>query len=322
MGWPNGDNMIDIFFLGTGATKPTLERAVSGVIVRTNQTTILLDCGETTQIQLMKLGISPMKISLVVISHLHGDHFFGLPGLLQTMDLLHRKDPITITGPKKTLDYLKCVQKLTTSFTYPVVFQSIEKYRNYTHGDVVVTHSLVNHSVKSYATAISYEFRTGKFLPSRAKTKGIPKGPLWKELKNGRSVTLENGRSIRPQEVTEDPPEPLKVVYSSDTTPCQGLKGIASGVTALIHDSTYSTADKHLAELTLHSTAKQASEVAQEVGAYQLFLTHISARYKEPTVLLEEAKSIFSNTVLPEDLSHYLIKLDKKTKKPRIKAQK
>ncbi|MHA2407504.1 MAG: ribonuclease Z [Candidatus Ranarchaeia archaeon] len=314
--------MIDIFFLGTGATKPTLERAVSGIIVRTNKTSILLDCGETTQIQLMKLGINPMKISLIVVSHLHGDHFFGLPGLLQTMDLLQRKTPITITGPKGILDYLKFVQKITTTLTYPVVFQPIEKHKQYSHKDVVLTHALVNHSVESYATLISLIFKTGKFLPERAKEEGIPKGPFWKDLKNGKSVTLENGRIILPQKVTEDPPDPLKIVYSSDTRPCQSLEELTTGATVLIHDSTYSTEEKSLAELTMHSTAKQAAKTAQEVGVHQLFLTHISARYKQITSLLEEAKTVFPNTIIPDDLSGYRIGIDKKTLKPRIKTLK
>ncbi len=308
--------MIDIFFLGTGAGKPTLERTLSGTLIRTNQSTILLDCGETTQVQLMKLGISPMRIDTVVISHLHGDHFFGLPGLLQTMDLLQRKNPIKVTGPKGVQDFLECVQEVTTPLTYPLIFQSIEDYKHYKHKDVEITHRKVEHSVDSYATAITLVFKTGRFFPEKAKALGVPEGPLWKSLKDGKPITSESGKTIHPFDVTGEPPLPLKIVYSSDTKPCIAMDELARNATLLIHDSTYQATHQDLAEIALHSTALDAAHIAKKAKVEYLFLTHISPRYKDRSQMLEEAKTVFSNTFIPRDLSHYRITINKKTQKP------
>jgi len=314
-GWENGESMIELLFLGTGAGKPTLERSLSGIIVRSNQTTILLDCGETTQTQLMRSGISPMKIDLIIITHLHGDHFFGLPGLLQTMDLLHRQTPITIICPKGIQIYLECVQQITTPLTYPLTFRTIKSHQTYEHRDLTITHVKANHSIESYVTSTEFRFKTGRFLPQKALERGIPQGPLWRELKEGKDISLENGEVIYPSDVTEPAPPPIKIVYSSDTAPCQELRDIAQEATVLIHDSTYQSDDKRLAEIAYHSTAEDAAQLAQRVHAQYLFLTHISPRYKESTQMLQEAQAIFQNTRIPDDLSHYRVTVNKKERK-------
>jgi len=305
--------MISFCFLGTGAAKPSLERSSSGILISTEKATILLDCGENIQIQMIKARRKLMKIQLIIISHLHGDHFFGLPGLLQTMDLLKRKEEITIVGPKNLLKFINLVTEITNPINYPIRFKSIEDNHEYIHEDLEIRHVKVEHSIDTYATLIRKKFETGKFLPNKAIKLQIPKGELWGKLKQGKNVTLDDGVLVNPLDVTEKPPPPMSIVYSSDTKPCDNIRDLSKDAFVLIHDSTYSTDDSEIAEIAFHSTIKDACEIAEIANVKNLFLTHISSRYKDSKSLQEEARKYFKKSYLVNDLDHYLIRINKAT---------
>ena len=263
----------------------------------------MFDCGENTQHQMMQAKVSFHKKLKVFLTHLHGDHVLGLPGVLQTMALMDRKEPVAVYGPTGIKDFLVCTKEtLNFGLTFPV-----EIYEILSGGTVVdeEQYSLVavksNHTVESYAYAFVEKPRPGKFYPNKAKELGVPVGELWSKLQAGEKVTLSDDKVILPSDVMGPPRAGRKIVYTGDTKPFDAFAKFAADADLVIHESTFddSLADK--AELDGHSTPSQAASQAKAAGAKQLVLTHISARYPDATLLLEQAKKIFENTLLAED---------------------
>ncbi|MFQ6077502.1 MAG: ribonuclease Z [Candidatus Bathyarchaeia archaeon] len=291
-----------VTFLGTAGSIPTKRRNPPAIAIRRKSGLILFDCGEGTQRQMFMADIGLSRGMKIFITHIHSDHIMGLPGLFQTMSLLNREHPLHVFGPEGIRDFMESVKRTARfELTYPLEIREVgegvacreEEYRIYA--------VWADHIVPSLAYALIENERPGRFHPERALDLGVPEGPLWSRLQHGERVTLADGRVVLPELVVGPPRPGRKIVYSGDTRPCKAVLELARGADLLIHESTY---DDELADKAQngHSTPSQAAWVAREAGVKRLILTHISARYTDTAVLLEQARRVFPRVVVAEDL--------------------
>jgi ribonuclease Z len=302
---------MKIIPLGTSSGKPTLRRNVSALAVVGEGEWWLFDCGEGTQTQIARAGISPQKLAGVFISHLHGDHFNGLPGLLSTMSLDQREKELTLVGPTGIDEYLRLLAKLKICHVnYPLrlrefdaqYFAGVEQELVYESARFTVTTRPLDHRIFALGYRLEEKTKPGRFNLERAKALGVPPGPLYSRLQSGQSITLEDGRMIHPSEVL-GPPRPGKVVsYCLDTRPCANAVKLSENADWLIHEATFTEELIEESNHFGHSTAIQAAEIAIEAKARRLLITHFSSRFPDIRLLLEEARSVFPQTVAAEDL--------------------
>jgi ribonuclease Z len=263
----------------------------------------MFDCGEGVQRQMVKAKISFHKRMKIFISHMHGDHVLGLPGLLQTMALLDRERKLGIYGPLGIKQFLEGIRE-TVQFvlTFPVEIQEIQEAGVICEEkDYVVEAIRTNHVIPSWAYALIEKSRPGKFFPEKARALGVPEGVLWSELQHGHRVGLANRRVVKPEQVSGSPRAGRKIVYTGDTRPFEGLAKFASAADVLIHDATLDEDLAERAEEDGHSTPRQAAQTAKKAKVKKLILTHISARYSEANCLLVQAQKLFKNTIVAED---------------------
>jgi len=294
---------LRVVFLGTSGAIPTVERSLPAVLMDRGREMLMFDCGEGAQRQMIKAKVGFHKRMKVFLSHLHGDHVLGLPGLLQTMALLDRKMKLEIYGPVGTIGFLECVREsLQFGLTFAVEIHEImgagvvcsEK-------EYVVEAAKSNHVTPSFAYALVEKPRPGKFYPEKAIALKVPEGELWSKLQHGEKVTLANGKVVEPEEVLGEARRGRKVAYSGDTRPFRGFARFAAGSDLVIHDSTFDDALVDKAEEDGHSTPSQAAKQAKASKAKKLVLTHISARYADSSLLLEQARRVFAETLVAED---------------------
>jgi len=304
---------LQITFLGTAASIPTPNRALSAVAIKREGKIILFDCGEGTQRQMIRAKIGFNRKTKVFITHMHGDHVLGLPGVLQTMSLLGREKPLEIYGPPGIKAFLEAVvQTVRFYLGFQVkVYEIADEGKICNKKDYEMYAVWADHPGPALAYALIEKPRPGRFHPERAVSLGIPKGPLWSMLQHGHEVELPDGRKIRPEEVI-DPPRPgRKIVYTGDTAPSDKIVKLARGADVLIHEATFADDLTDRAIEEGHSTASQAAEVARKAGVKLLVLTHISSRYEDPTILLEQARRVFPNTYVAEDFMKIDVPLHK-----------
>jgi ribonuclease Z len=292
-----------IIFLGTSGSVPTLKRSLPSVIVQCPKEQWMFDCGENTQRQMMQAKASFHKKTKVFLSHLHGDHVLGLPGILQTMALMDRKETIQVYGPVGIKDFLVCAQQtLKFGLTFQVeILEIIKEGVICDEEEYTVTATKSNHVADSYAYAFEEKPRPGKFYPKKAQLLSVPKGELWSKLQAGKEVTLADGKIVKPQEVMGPMRHGRKIVYTGDTRPFDSFAAFAANADVIIHDCTFDDSLTEKASLDGHSTPSQAANQAKAANANWLVLTHISARYPNAGLLLEQAKKVFENSVLAED---------------------
>ena len=299
-------------FLGTGGSWPTIKRNVSAVAVKRGREIILFDCGEGTQRQFQKSNLSYMQISKIFITHFHGDHFLGLPGLFQTMQLNDREKPLHIYGPQG-IDELK-KQLLSLGYfkpSYRIISHKLEDGNILNFKGYNIYARKVNHNVPTLAYCIDESKRPGKFNKSRALKLGIPEGPLFNKLQKGYTITLKNGKKIKPNMVLGRPRRGRKIVISSDTKPCDELIYFSKDADVLIHDSTFDSELEDVANKYGHSTAFQAAEIAKKAEVKKLFLIHISPRYLDNKKIEDDAKKIFPDSIVANDFQEFEVKLKK-----------
>jgi len=296
---------IRVVFLGTSGAIPTLQRSLPAVIIQRGNEMLMLDCGEGVQRQMLKAKVGFHKKTKIFLSHLHGDHVLGLPGLLQSMALMDRKRVIDIYGPEGTAAFLTGVQEaLHFGLTFDVQIHEIQDAGVVCdETDYTVTAAWTNHVTQTLAYAFLEKTRSGKFFPEKAASLGVPKGILWSKLQHGKTVTLPDGKVVKPDEVTGPIRRGRKIVYSGDTRPFKEFVEFAVGADLLIHEATFDDALVDKAELDGHSTPSQAATQAKLAKAKKLVLTHISARYNDASLLLEQARKIFSDTTVASDFS-------------------
>lgn len=302
---------MKIIPLGTSSGRPTTARNVSALAVVGEGEWWLFDCGEATQMQVVRAGLSFHRLAGIFITHLHGDHFNGLPGLLSTMALEQRQKDLVLAGPPGMSHYLDTLGRLRILYyNYPVEVQELGPDRFRREAEVVVCeserHTVVARQLDHRIYAIGYRLserpRPGRFNLERAQELGIPSGPLYGQLQRGQAVTLADGRVIEPGEVVGPPRRGQAVAYCLDTRPCANAVELGREADCLVYEATYTKELVEEARAYGHSTAEQAAETAREAGAKKLLITHFSSRYPDARPLLEEARSVFPATVMAEDL--------------------
>ncbi len=290
---------FEVIFLGTSAAVPSPSRGHASIALKYFNEVILFDCGEGTQRQLIRSGTSYMKINKIFISHYHGDHFLGLPGLFQTMSLSDRSEPLTVYGPRGIEDVLDGIISICRSeISFDIIPKEILSGPTYECDMFRIDGVKVNHSALTYGLVFE-EVKGREFIREKALALGLSPGPNFSRLQRGEEVTV-NGKKVMPDDVLGEKKACKKLVYTSDTRPCQEIVDVSKDA-ILIHDSTYDDTLQSQAVEATHSTCVEAAEVAREAGAKKLFLTHISPRYGDTTVLLDQAKEVFKETLVAKD---------------------
>lgn len=294
---------LRVIFLGTAGSIPTPKRGLPAIVIRRKDELLIFDCGEGIQRQMIQAGVGFHRKTKVFITHLHGDHVLGLPGLLQTMSLLDRERKLEIYGPSGIEAFVNAIQQTVQfNLTFPLEILDVKDASIVCEEKEYEVRAVwADHVVPSLAYALIEKPRPGRFNLEKAKALGIPEGPLWSKLQHGSAVKLPNGRVVKSEEVVGPPRPGRKVVYSGDTRPTENVAELARNADLLIHDGTL---DDELADKAYedgHSTVSQAAEIANKAKVEWLILTHISARYKNANVLLEQARKIFPKTDIAED---------------------
>jgi ribonuclease Z len=298
-----GEKVIDIVFLGTGGSIPTTGRNHPAIVVRHSGWNLMLDCGEDAQRQFELASLGQNKKMSILISHMHGDHVLGLGGLLLRFSLLGRIKPLEIYGPPELIPYVKMNQAtINLGTTFKTTVYGISSGILFDADNLQVRAFEVDHRGLAFGYELTYQRPTGEFNPDIAKKLGVPKGPLWGQLADGKSVKLTTGKVIKPEDVTGPKPNPLKIVYTGDTRPCETLREAANEANVLISEAMYTSEHSDLAEERGHMTAASAAEIAKSSGVHLLVLTHYSPRYENGGQILEEAQSIFPDAILASDM--------------------
>ncbi|TYL39590.1 ribonuclease Z [Natronococcus pandeyae] len=295
---------LRVTFLGTSGAIPTTERNPSGIFVAREGEELLFDAGEGTQRQMMRFGTG-FSIAHLFVTHLHGDHVLGIPGLLQTMDFNDREDPLAIHAPHGTRRQLQSlVNALGNTPSFPVQIDEVgDGDVAYRADEYEVRAFATDHETRSVGYALVEDDRKGRFDRERAEELGVPVGPEFSRLHEGESVELEDGTVVDPEQVVGDPRPGRSLVYTGDTRPTAATIEVADEPDLLIHDATFADDRADRAAATAHSTARQAAEIANRADAKRLALMHLSSRYAgDPSAHLEEAREVFDGEVfLPDD---------------------
>jgi ribonuclease Z len=300
--------MLALTFLGTSAARPTVERNVSGLALVREGETLLFDCGEGTQRQMMRYGVS-FALNDIFFTHFHGDHFLGVIGLVRTLGLQGRLEPLRLWGPRGAKQVLKSAILLGVEREpFEIVVEELKA------GDVigeggwgkrdgyVLRVFATEHGGNSIGYALVENERFGRFDPEQARALGIPEGPLWGKLQRGESIVLADGRQLIADSVVGPKRPGRKVVITGDTRPCASVVDAAAGADLLVHEATFGEEEKERAKETNHSTARDAAQVALAAKVRKLVINHLSARYSiSPEDLVKEAKEVFLDVVVARD---------------------
>lgn len=299
--------MLDITLLGTAALMPIPERALTAATLTCAGRTILFDCGEGTQTAARRAGVSLMKADVIALTHYHGDHVFGLPGLMQTMEVFGRTQPLTLVGPGGLEAAMRPILELVGHTGYPVRLATLPEdglklgalARGWPEA-ARLTAFPTAHRVPSQGYCFTLD-RAGKFLPDRARALGVPVNG-WSLLQKGQRLQLEDGRVVGPEEVLGAPRKGLKFVFTGDTAPCDSLVEAAKEADLMICEATYGEDEQaQLAGEHGHMVFAQAAEIARRAGVRRLWLAHYSQMIEDPPAYLSNATALFENTVCGED---------------------
>ncbi|MEM3087426.1 MAG: ribonuclease Z [Halobacteria archaeon] len=296
---------LQVTFLGTAGTAPSAHRNPSAILLSREGELILFDCGEGTQQQMMRAKTGMRALSTICITHFHGDHILGIPGILMTFAFHERQEPLWIVGPRGTQ---RLVETLSTlggfQVNFPVKAVELQPGEPLEREGYRILPFKTDHTGRSMGYVLEDPPRPGKFDKPKALALGIPEGPLFGKLQRGQAVALPDGRNFRPEDVLGPSRPGRRVVYTGDTRPCDATVEAARGADLLIHDGTLANDQAEWAREARHSTAAEAAGVAKRAGVHRLVLTHISTRYEEnPAALLEEARPIFPGTVIARELA-------------------
>ncbi len=294
--------MLSVTFLGTSAAIPTIDRNVAGLAVQREGETLLFDCGEGNQRQMMRFGVG-FSFREIFFTHYHADHLLGVTGLLRTMGLQDRSAPVILYGPKGAQRVLGAAISLGIERNkFPIDIVEIKPGDRLARDDYEIVVFETEHRADTVGYALVEHRRLGRFNPDRARELGIPEGPFWGQLHKGKTITLPDGRIIGPAELVGSPRAGRRVVYTGDTRPHLSVIEASRGADLLVHEATFGGDEMERAQETGHSTAAEAARVALEAGARRLVLTHISSRYsRDAAELLAEARSVFPETVIARD---------------------
>ena len=301
---------MKLTFLGTGAACPTVDRNVAALALAREGETMLFDCGEGTQRQMMRYGVS-FGFREIFFTHFHSDHMLGVIGLLRTLGLLNifgegeeaRSDGLILYGPKGAQRILTGALEVGLErVKFPVEIRELKVGDVLKRDEYDIVTFATEHRAETLGYALIEHERLGRFNPDKARALGIPEGPMWGKIHRGETITLDDGRRVPPEELVGGARAGRRVVISGDTRPVPTLRDFARGADLLVHEATFSQQDHARAKETGHSTAAEAATIAQEAGVRNLVLTHISPRYsREAPELVAEARAIFPETVIARD---------------------
>ena len=293
---------LTLTFLGTGAAIPSLDRNVASLALAREGETLLFDCGEGTQRQMMRYGVS-FSVRDIFFTHFHADHLLGLTGLVRTLGLQDRTDPLRLYGPRgarRVLEHALAVGIERNKF--PVQIEELAPGDKVSRPEYDVMALEADHRAPSLAYVLLEHTRLGRFQPERVRDLGVPEGPLWGRLHRGETVELPDGRRVGPADLVGPPRPGRKVVISGDTRPSAAIAAAAARADLLVHEATFSAEETEKAAQTGHSTASDAAGIARDAGVRRLVLTHISARYtREAPELLAEAQAVFPESMVARD---------------------
>ncbi len=294
---------LTVRFLGTSASRPTVERNVSSIAIVREGETLMFDCGEGTQRQMMRYGIS-FALSRIFFTHMHADHMLGVIGLCRTLALGGRIEPMHLFGPPGSDDLLhRAIRLGTDKQSFPIEVTEIKPGDAIEHEQYTLATFPVDHAGKSaMGYALVERERLGRFDPSAARAMGIPEGPMWGALHRGKPVTLPDGRVVTAESLVGPSRPGRRVVLTGDSRPCEATIAAAGNADLLVHEATFSDEEAPRALETGHSTAREAAEVAAKAGVKRLLLIHFSARYTRDAAELEkEARAVFAETYIARD---------------------
>lgn len=294
---------LTVTFLGTSASRPTVERGVSALALVREGETMLIDCGEGTQRQMMRYGVS-FNFGDLFFTHFHSDHIIGTLGLMRTLSLQGRTETLRIWGPRGLTQLMKRADAFGGErLTYQVEINELTPGEPLKRKDYAIVPYAVDHrGVTAVGYALIEELRRGRFNPDLARELGVPEGPLWGKIHKGEAVTLDDGRVVEPSTLVGPTRTGRRVVITGDTRPCGATIEIAQGADLLVHESTFGDEEAERAVETGHSTAREAAQVAAGAGVQRLVLTHFSARYsRDPSDLDREAREVFPQVTIARD---------------------
>lgn len=304
---------MELQFLGTGAGMPSRHRNVASISLSLSEHhrgSWLFDCGEGTQRQMLRTTIKPGKIEKIFISHLHGDHIFGLPGLLTSRSMNGSSDPLTLYGPEGIKAFVETTLRLSGSWLgFPLDIVEISAGEVFNDAQFRVTAWPLTHPVECYGYRIEEHDRPGSLEAEKLKADGFPPGSYYYDLKQGRSVTLDDGRVVNGMDYVSSVIQGRSLAIFGDTGPTPAATELAANVDLLVHEATLQAAMGEKANGRGHSTTVQAAAVAQASGAKRLIVTHLSSRYLRHDCdrLLDECRAVFPATEMAHDFSVFTV---------------
>ncbi len=294
---------LTVRFLGTSASRPTVERNVTAITIVREGETLLFDCGEGTQRQMMRYGTS-FALSDIFFTHMHADHMLGIIGLFRTLALQGRTEPMRLWGPRGSDALLRQAIALGSD-KQPFALEINEVVPDTPiarKGYSILPYPADHKDKLALGYALIEEIRLGRFNPDLARKMGIPEGPAWGKLHKGEAVTLDDGRVVQPSDLVGPSRPGRRIVFTGDTRPAESTIRVAEGADLLIHEATFADEEQPRAIETGHATAREAGEVAAKAGVRQLVLTHLSARYSvNASELLGQAREVFAETIVARD---------------------
>jgi len=299
---------MKLVFLGTSAAQPTSERGLTCICLEKEGEILMFDAGEGAQISYLKSGLGWNKKMKIFVTHLHGDHCIGILGLLQTMTLQNRTEPMEIYGPDGIEEFIAAnIKVLNFGLSFPVIITTIREGTVVNEKTYTINSCEADHSVITYSYLFQEKDKPGRFFPDKAKELGIPEGELWHKLQTGQDIQVGD-KIVKSSDVLGEKRPGKRIGISGDTRPTKKLEEFFKDCDYLSFDSTFSHELQDKALETHHSTAKEAADLAKNANVSNLILTHFSARYNDESVLLEEAKTIHNSVIAAKDLLEIEIK--------------
>ncbi|WP_208588229.1 ribonuclease Z [Gracilibacillus suaedae] len=305
---------MHIHFLGTGAGLPSKDRNVTSIVLdllQERNALWMFDCGEGTQHQILHTTIKPRKIEKIFITHLHGDHIFGLPGLLSSRSFQGGEEPVTIYGPSGIKQFIETALTVSQSkLSYPIIIEELKEGLIFEDDQFAVSVKKLDHAIDSFGFRIDEKDSQGPLLVDKLKEAGITPGPIYRQFKTHETVKLSNGKTVQSKDYIGEPKKGRSVAILGDTRTKEEYATFVQNVDLLIHEATFNQEQEQLAYNYFHSTTAQAAKTAQKANVKELILTHISSRFQldEVDQLLLEAKQYFEQTVIAHDFYSTSIK--------------
>lgn len=305
---------MQLQFLGTGAGMPSKERNVTSIALKLLDeigSIWLFDCGEATQHQILQTSIKPRRIDKIFITHMHGDHIYGLPGFLGSRSFLGGETPLTIFGPAEVKDFVEATIRYSkTHLTYPINFVEVQEGIVFEDDHFIVRAKKLQHVIECFGYRVEQKDLPGQLLVEKVQQYGVPRGPLYRELKCGRDITLEDGTVVKAAEVVSEAKKGFTITILGDTKFCNASIELSKEADIVVHEATFDSSTAELAASYGHSTNTEAAEVAKLANAKNLILTHLSARFVKADIerLVNESRNVFPSTFAAEDLAVFDLK--------------